>query len=450
MTDGDADPVGRSVNGGAWAVAVSVAALAFAGGVVVRHRAGTETALEVPLATPPGITLQIPPGHKRARDATSGEAVYADAKGMTLYWRETSGQTGETPCEPACGEGWQRAAAGADAAPTDDWSLTAGPSGTRAWSFHGRPVYRYAGDREIGETAGEGGAWHAIRFRPADDALLPADVVIREIPDAGGIALTDASGRTLYALDGDATRAQSACAGDCARRWLPVEAPQVAVTVGDFSPVGRDDGITQWAYRGHALYRYAGDVVPHDVQGRDVDPRFHVALVRRYFQPSDVIVWRSVALGNLLGTGAGLALYERDRAFPEEGHDFHSDHGPPALGRAFGVSTCDAACTRTWHPFTAPANAEPSGFWEIVVRPDGVRQWAYKGYPLYTYATDRPGELGGQDQYDLAPPADESGLLGDPAPVPAAVPAPLGDKPIDPADHKGMGLASMFWHAVAP
>ena len=443
---GNAGPT--SSNRSAWAVIASIAALSLAGAHVVRQRAGTVAILEVPLATPPGITLQLTPGHKRARDATTGEGVYADAQGLTLYTHDA-----QTSCAAGCGDEWLPATAAGTATTTGEWSTvigSAGGAGARQWTYRGSPVYRYAGDREIGQTGGDGSHWHAIRFRPSDGVLLPADVVIREIPDAGGIAFTDPSDRTLYILDGTASQASAACAGDCARQWLPVLAPGVAVPVGDFSPTARDDGITQWAYRGHALYRYAGDVVPHDVQGRDVDPRFHVALLRRYFQPSDLIVWRSAALGNLLGTRAGLALYERDRALPEEGHDFHIDHGPPALGRAFGTATCDAACSQTWHPYAAPADARPSGFWEIVVRPEGTRQWAYKGYPLYTYGPDHPGELGGQDRYDLAPPADESGFLGDPTVVPAPVAAPPDAKPIDPADHKGMGLASMFWHAVAP
>lgn len=448
MTGDARDRDGVRGNRGAWAVAAFVVALAIAGVRIVCHRGDADSALDAPLATPPGITLQLPPGHKRARDATTGDAVYADARGMTLYVRDPDSGGAKDDCEPDCNQRWLPADAPPAATPTDDWSIAVSTAGTGQWSYRGRPAYRYAGDQEIGQTAGEGGAWHPIRFLPADGAVLPADIAIREIAEAGGIALTDPAGRTLYAMNGVASRAP-ACAGDCARRWLPVAAPEVAVPIGDFSAIARDDGITQWTYRGRALYRYVGDSVPHDVEGRGVDARFHVALVRRYFQPADAIIWHSAALGNLLGTREGLALYERDRAFPEEGHDFRGDHGPPALGRAFGISTCDALCTRTWHPYAAPAGSLPCGFWEIVVRPDGLRQWSYKGYPLYTYGPDHPGELGGQDQYDLAPPADESGLLGDPTPVPAAVVAPPNAKPIDPADHNGMGLPAMFWHAVA-
>ena len=48
----------------------------------------------------------------------------------------------------------------------------------------------------------------------------------------------------------------------------------------------------------------------------------------------------------------------------------------------------------------APANAVSWGFWEVATRPDGSKQWAYKGSPLYTYAGDRkPGDIEGNNRH---------------------------------------------------
>lgn len=48
-------------------------------------------------------------------------------------------------------------------------------------------------------------------------------------------------------------------------------------------------------------------------------------------------------------------------------------------------------------------HAQPNGFWEVVSRNDGTRQWAYKGYALYTYAGGKaPGQHTGQATYDFA------------------------------------------------
>lgn len=59
-------------------------------------------------------------------------------------------------------------------------------------------------------------------------------------------------------------------------------------------------------------------------------------------------------------------------------------------------------CTQIWHPFTAPANAQSNGFWEVIARTDGTKQWAYKGYALYTFGGDKaPGDMNGNDAYDI-------------------------------------------------
>jgi predicted lipoprotein with Yx(FWY)xxD motif len=70
------------------------------------------------------------------------------------------------------------------------------------------------------------------------------------------------------------------------------------------------------------------------------------------------------------------------------------------VGRAIGVAGCDDACTRQWTPLNATDDAIATGYWSIVMRPDGRRQWAYQGYPLYTYAGDRQaGDAFGVDVF---------------------------------------------------
>src|SRR5665213_2134807 len=46
-------------------------------------------------------------------------------------------------------------------------------------------------------------------------------------------------------------------------------------------------------------------------------------------------------------------------------------------------------CTQAWPPVRAAANAKPVGEWTIITRKDGIRQWAYAGYALYTSALDQ-------------------------------------------------------------
>lgn len=51
-------------------------------------------------------------------------------------------------------------------------------------------------------------------------------------------------------------------------------------------------------------------------------------------------------------------------------------------------SMCDDACAAVWPVIKAGDNDKPTGDWTIVERDHGVRQWAYKGRPIYTFYLD--------------------------------------------------------------
>jgi len=58
------------------------------------------------------------------------------------------------------------------------------------------------------------------------------------------------------------------------------------------------------------------------------------------------------------------------------------------------------ACLHLWHPLTGPANGV--GQLSKVKRPDGTRQVAFRGMPLYTFAGDtRAGDAAGQGFKDV-------------------------------------------------
>ena len=68
--------------------------------------------------------------------------------------------------------------------------------------------------------------------------------------------------------------------------------------------------------------------------------------------------------------------------------------------RGSGKSNCNGDCAVKWPPHMAGASARPHGDYTIVVRNDGSRQWAYKGWPLYTWPEDQePGDKYG-DNYN--------------------------------------------------
>jgi len=91
--------------------------------------------------------------------------------------------------------------------------------------------------------------------------------------------------------------------------------------------------------------------------------------------PAQII---STAHGIMLVDPNGMTLYFFDR----------DDSG--------NKSNCDAACAQRWTPLAAPANAQASGDFTVIVRNDGSKMWAYRYRPLYTSQADKvPGDANG-------------------------------------------------------
>ena len=72
-------------------------------------------------------------------------------------------------------------------------------------------------------------------------------------------------------------------------------------------------------------------------------------------------------MGYVLADFRGMTLYVSDR----------DKDGKPA--------PCDLKCARVWLAQVAPWSAISEGVWSTVEGPDGSKQWAYKGSPLYVY-----------------------------------------------------------------
>ena len=135
--------------------------------------------------------------------------------------------------------------------------------------------------------------------------------------------------------------------------------------------------------------------------------------------PDDVVIRKNVSRGTILVNKAtGTALYRRDSYHQTIGGFYarSSNSGTPSDGRRVGVRECDENCTQTWPPLVAPANAKAQDFWTILTRPDGTKQWAYKGFALYSYTGDQqPGDMKGDNNFtylitQVANRVSESGL----------------------------------------
>lgn len=83
---------------------------------------------------------------------------------------------------------------------------------------------------------------------------------------------------TLYVFDRDTAGAgKSVCNGGCATNWPPLMAPPGAQPIGDWSVITRDDGASQWAYKGRPVYYWAKDGKPGDATGDGVGNAWRTA-----------------------------------------------------------------------------------------------------------------------------------------------------------------------------
>jgi len=191
----------------------------------------------------------------------------------------------------------------------------------------------------------------------------------------------DASGMTLYIYEKDTLPNQSVCTGECAQTWPPAEAPVMAKPVGEWTIVGRADGIRQWAYRGKPLYRSTKDMQWGETKGHAAEENaWRVARPKWHedFSLPTAFSIREVAQapGRVLATAAGLTLYTSSAKPGDE---------------------CASPCDETFAPFVAPQAAKaPGDAFTFLDRVDGIRQWAYQGQPLYTFSGDvEPGDQNG-------------------------------------------------------
>lgn len=331
------------------------------------------TALMANAAAPAAAPAGVPAGVKV--NARGDGWAFADDRGMTLYtFDRDEGTPGFSSCAEDCAQHWPPFVAAPGATPVGDWTLIPRAAETKQWAFRGRPLYRFSHDDAPGAAFGDGtdGQWH-IAFKP-----IPTPREIAHGRTLLGAVLTDLRGRTLYT-------SSRTCDARCQKTWDPITAPSLANGFGDWSIVTLDSGLRQWAYKGQPLFRRpATDIKPGETSGHG-EPGWVVLVLEpapplpawATIQPSDA--------GELIANEQGRTVYAHDVTVRRRRLFL-----PP------GTCTSDDCVDAQWQPLLAAADAKPQGNWTVVVRPDGKRQWAYKGQRLFLNTTDRkPGDFKG-------------------------------------------------------
>jgi predicted lipoprotein with Yx(FWY)xxD motif len=379
-----------------------------------------------PLTTPTGVTL-VDVG--RELEFSQPEFLWTrpgDANGRTLFFYDQDAPN-VSNCVAECASEWIPLAVAPGAKATGDWTIIKRTDGSSQWAYTTKPVYTWVKEERPGDVATGVGVdevfnsklaqkiielnplrppkgWQVVRFAPAIKAALPDGIDVRINSAALGVTLTDFGGLTLYTFDGDARRDNQTCSSSgCTTQWMPVLAPSLAAGVGDFTIVSRNDGGRQWAYKNKPLYRYKGDKLPGDSKGLGLDKKWAVAFLTENFRPAKVTVEYREGYGNTLAVD-GMTLYTGVAYEPRWGGRNLRDgyRNMYYKGKQMGGGTCDTAeCLAAWRPFRPGPDAQSNGYWEVINRDDGTKQWAYKGYALYTFAGDKkPGDMNGNDVYD--------------------------------------------------
>ena len=324
-------------------------------------------------------------------------------------------------CADACLKNWQPAAAPSGAKETGGFTILGGH-----WVFRGKPLYVALKGPNLSDplpfTAGNerlrqqylfglavvdpADGMRLLRLVPQTWMDLPYSIGVAEYRLAPGQILAagagalNAMGKPLYVFKGTPEQEKALPAV-----FKPQEASLMSVALGDITVRARDDGTKQWAYKGAALYTCTCDTTVGALNGEGVAAGIAPAVIFAYSLPQDVVLKKdNLALGRIAEARTGKTLYFRDRTLD----DYQPDRARNMYGTinaqiaaAMGTMHCDAACEKEWKPFLAAKGAQATGYWSVIDRKDGKRQWAYKNAALYTHANEAPGALDGNETYHI-------------------------------------------------
>jgi predicted lipoprotein with Yx(FWY)xxD motif len=92
---------------------------------------------------------------------TSAGEVLVDQQGMTLYTFDKDAE-GSSACVGECAAKWPPVLAADDAQASGEFTIVTRNDNSKQWAYKGRPLYRWAQDKQQGDVSGDkvGGVWH--------------------------------------------------------------------------------------------------------------------------------------------------------------------------------------------------------------------------------------------------------------------------------------------------
>ena len=222
------------------------------------------------------------------------------------------------------------------------------------------------------------------------DAGGDADLRLERSASIDGF-ITDGAGEPLYMFVGDVTHSnETGCVTACSSTWPPFDLQITRVTAGlDLTQVARfhrQDGAWQTTYKGHPLYRRASEAGKRDVTSDGVDGRWFVARDYLAFMSAARTFTPAGGMGTngpFLTDGFGRTLYV-------------CIDDQPANAMIDPISVCNGDCLLK-RPLFGPIAGDTKQLLPSVINPselkeytrsDGMRQFMYRGWPLYYFSGD--------------------------------------------------------------
>jgi predicted lipoprotein with Yx(FWY)xxD motif len=216
----------------------------------------------------------------------------------------------------------------------------------------GRTLYKWPKRALRNGNSGE------IENKPACDETVYRENAGLMSPYPGGLVLPDQAKRR-----------------SCIAVWPPVLAAADAKSVGNWTVVEGPNGRKQWAYDKAPLYTSILDKRPGEVFGGTNTPLFGESPAERYpvgprsNLPAQFSV-RTTMLGRMVTLNDNWSVYTFD-------------------GDRRHKSNCVDSCLASYEPILAASLARGTGDWTTFERSPGVRQWAFRGRPVYRHLDDQ-------------------------------------------------------------
>lgn len=352
-------------------------------------------------------------GDQKAKPSTCTDQVYTENSGlMSIY--PAGLELPNIAARPSCAQMWPPFLAPTGAQAVGKWTIVERMDGRKQWAYDGWPIYTSVLDRRPGDVLGGTKRFFTpdqrrdmiiMREPIAPRSKVPAELGVFQV--ATGRLLGTHVGYSVYAYDKDEAN-KSHCIDTCLDDWQPVEAPDFAQTVGEFSAFERAPGVKQWAFRGRPLYTRAADRKLRSLDGGD-EPGWHNVYTQMAPPPplKDFTV-QDTRSGQVYADAQGRTLYIYycgDDALDQ----LPCDH--PDTEQAYRLAICGGGdvdtCNKAFQYVIAPGNANSgSHIWgTMYIDPrtghrarrgsrGALHVWTYRDRPIYTFYLDRkPGDL---------------------------------------------------------